>query len=184
MLKVKKMIAIGVAFIAVLIAVIVALTYDRIESVGEPMQVVDGVDYLLFSETIMKSGRSTELLCSYSLEPLSDDVYILKISLYQSETDGSYVLKNMQASIQLPESVVCRMANCSNGEEISEPTVSYSENSMTVNCVGDSRLEAEILLTGEIGSHFTVEATYDISGKTLNLFPRFLDESVTFKLTF
>ena len=184
MSNVKKLIAIGVAFVVILIAVIAVLSYDRIEKVGEPTQVVDGVDYLLSSETIMKSGKSTELLCSYSLEPLSDDVYIMKISLYQSETDDSYALRNMQASVQIPNGVVCRMVSCSDGEKISEPSVSYSENSMTVNCVGGNRLEAEILLTGEIASQLTVEATYDISGKTLSMFPRFLDESVTFELTF
>ncbi|MCD8108331.1 MAG: hypothetical protein LUE20_10300 [Oscillospiraceae bacterium] len=184
MLKVKKLIAIGVAFVVVLIAVIAVLAYDRIESVGEPKQVVDGVDYLLSSETVMKSGRSTELLCSYSLEPLSDDVYILKISLYQSETDDSYALKNMQASVHLPDGVVCRMASCSSGKEYSVPSVSYNENGAVINCVGGNRLEAEILITGEIDSQITVEATYDISGKTFSMFPRFLDESMTFELAF
>ncbi len=180
----KKLIAIGIVFVVILVAVIAVFSYDRIEKVGEPTQVVDGVDYLLSSETVMKSGKSTELLCSYSLEPLSDDVYILKISLYQSETDDSYILRNMQASVQLPENVICRMANCSDGERISEPSVSYNDNAAVINCVGGNRLEAEILLTGEIASQVTVEATYDISGKTLSMFPRFLDESVTFELTF
>ncbi len=184
MSNVKKLIAIGVVFVVTLIAVIAVLSYDRIEEVGEPEQVVDGVDYLLYSETVMKSGKSIELLCSYSLEPLSDDVYILKISLYQSETDDSYVLKNMKASVQIPENVICRMASCSSGEEYSVPSVSYNDNGAVINCVGGDRLEAEILLTGEIAPQVTVEATYDISGKIFSLFPRFLDESVTFRLAF
>ncbi|MCD7770647.1 MAG: hypothetical protein LUH23_00920 [Oscillospiraceae bacterium] len=184
MSNVKKLIAIGVVFVVILIAAIAVFSYDRIEKVGEPTQVVDGVDYLLSSETVMKSGKSTELLCSYSLEPLSDDVYILKISLYQSETDDSYVLKNVQAGVQLPENVICRMASCSSGEEHSVPSISYNENGAIISCVGGDRLEAEILLTGEIAPQITVEATYDISGKIFSLFPRFLDESVTFGLTF
>ncbi|MCD7822788.1 MAG: hypothetical protein LUG86_02025 [Oscillospiraceae bacterium] len=184
MQKVKNLIAIGLVFVVVIIAAVAILFYDRIEEVSEPEQVVDGVNYLLSSETIMKSGSSTELLCSYSLEPLSDDVYILKISLYQNESDDSYVLKNMQASVQIPGDIVCRMASCSNGEEISEPTVSYNENGAVINCTGGNRLEAEILITGEIASQITVEATYDVAGKIFSLFPRFLDECVTFKLTF
>ncbi len=184
MQKVKNLIAIGVVFVVVIIAAVAILFYDRIEEVSEPEQVVDGVDYLLSSETVMKSSKSTELLCSYSLEPLSDDVYILKISLYQSETDDSYVLMNMQASVQISGDIVCRMASCSSGEKYSVPSVSYNENGAVINCAGGNCLEAEILVTGEIAPQITVEATYDISGKIFSLFPRFLDESATFGLTF
>ena len=184
MQKVKNLIVIGAVFIVALIAVIALLYYDKIEEVGEPEQVVDGVDYLLSSETVMKSGKSVEILCSYSTEPLSEDVYILKISLYQGETDDSYILKNMNASAEISDDIVCRMAYCTDGEAMYEPSISYNENGMVINCVGGNRLESEILVTGELDSPITVDVTYDIAGKIFSLFPRFLDESVTFELTF
>ncbi len=184
MQKVKNLIVIGAVFVVLFIAAVVVLYYDKIEKVGEPEQVVDGVDYILSSETVMISGKRVEILCSYSIEPLSDDVYILKISLYQNETDDSYVLKNMNASVQIPGDIVCRMAYCSDGDEVNEPSISYNENGMVINCAGGNSLESEILITGEFASPITVDVTYDIAGKIFSLFPRFLDESVTFELTF
>ncbi|MCD8005428.1 MAG: hypothetical protein LUF29_00400 [Oscillospiraceae bacterium] len=171
--------------LAVLITVAcAAFSYDKIEEVCPPRQVVEGVNYLQSQKTVMKSGESAELLCSYSLEALSEDdcVYILRLSLYPGESATTYDIKNIGASLQLPEGVICRMVYCSDGSDVSEPAITYSDGCEVVTCTGGKRLEAEILLTGEIGTCLDVTVTYDIIGSGRRMLMRFPGEATTFEL--
>ncbi|MCD7848036.1 MAG: hypothetical protein LUG49_08440 [Oscillospiraceae bacterium] len=165
-------------------AVCAALSYDEIEEISAPEQVVDGVNYLQSQKTVMKSGESIELLCSYSLEPLSeeDNVYILRLSLYQSDPAGSYDIKNIKASLQLPEGIISRMAYSSDGSKVSESDITYDDGYMVVRCSGGNSIDAEILLTCEIGTCLDVVVSYDIIGSGRRIFMRFHDETATYEL--
>lgn len=159
---------------------------DTCARLENPMQVVNGMDYLLSHRAVMSDGERTELWCSYSLEQLSEsgDVYILRFSLEQNEPENSgYEIKNIRARLQLPEDVICRMAYCLDGAGVSEPLITYTENSETViECSGGLRIETELTLTGKIGDTLDLDVTYDIAGKGLNFLSRDLDESTTFIL--
>lgn len=132
----------------------------------------------------MKSGESVDLTCSYSLETLSatDGVYLLKVSLYQSDTSKSYKLENIQANLQLPKSTVCSVAYSSDESGITKPVVTFNEGDSTVNCIGSERVEVEIILTGEISTSVDFVVSYDIVGKGIKTLCRFADRSVTFEL--
>lgn len=180
----KKAILILIAF-AVLVTVICAsLSYDEIEEVTTPHQAVDGVSYIQSQETVMKSGETVQLLCSYSFETLSeeDNVYILKFSLYQGDTSGTYSLKNYRANIQLPEGAICRMAYSSDGSKASKSEITYSDGCEVVKCTGSKSLEAEIVITGDIGTCLDVVVSYDIIGTGRRMFMKFHDEIATFEL--
>ncbi|MCD7732275.1 MAG: hypothetical protein LUH56_02380 [Oscillospiraceae bacterium] len=161
-----------------------ALSYDEIVEVSVPERVVGNVNYLQSQKTVMKSGESIELFCSYSLEPLSeeDNVYILRLSLYQSDTASPYDIKNIKASIQLPEGTISRMAYSSDGSEVSKSDITYSDGCEVVRCSGDNSMDAEILLTGEVGTRIDVVVSYDIIGSGRRMLMRFTDEIATFEL--
>ncbi|MCD7804083.1 MAG: hypothetical protein LUH03_02885 [Oscillospiraceae bacterium] len=165
-------------------AVCAALSYDEIEEISALEQVVDGMNCLQSQKTVMKSGESIELLCSYSLEPLSeeDNVYILRLNLYQSDSAGSYDIKNIKASIQLPEGTISRMAYNSDGSEVSKSDITYNDGCEVVICAGDNSIDAEILLTGEVGARLDVVVSYDIIGSGRRMLMKFHDEVATFEL--
>ncbi|MCD7785895.1 MAG: hypothetical protein LUH18_10055 [Oscillospiraceae bacterium] len=165
-------------------AVCGALSYDEIVEVSVPERVVGNVNYLQSQKTVMKSGESAELLCSYSFELLSeeDNVYILRFSLYQDDSSGAYDIKNIKASIQLPEDAISRMAYSSDGSKVSESDITYDDGYMVVNCSGGSSMDAEILLTGEVGTRLDVVVSYDLVGSGRRMFMRFHDETATFEL--
>ncbi len=159
---------------------------DTCAGLENPRPVVEGMDYLLSHREVMPDGERTELLCSYSLEQLSQeyDVYLLKISLYQNDPENSdYKIKNIRARLQLSEGVVCRSAYCSDGSAADKSIITFTEKGDTViKCSGGQTIDAELTLTGKIGSTLNLDVTYDIAGKGLKTFTRVLDESVTFEM--
>ncbi len=159
---------------------------DTCARLENPRPAVEGMDYLLTYETVAPDGERIELLCDYSLEALSetDSVYILRFSLHQvvEYPESNYSIKNILASLKLPEDVLCRIAYCLDGETAIKPTIYYDGNKAEINCSGDKQIEAEITLTGDIGKTVDLNVTFDLIGKGLNFLSRDLDESVTFEL--
>lgn len=186
----KKIIAAIIAFVIISITVAFVLSFDTIETIKVEKTEYGGYNII----NKMKSNNTMNMSVSYSVKPLSDGVYHVKVNIDNqnfadslSHQNRYYEGRNIRADLCITGTPIIEYAAClktgkSDDTLYSSPRLSYYDDKITASFETEgSFVSLDMFVIGEFDLN-DLNLTYDIKGKSIRLLNSFIDNSVQISL--
>lgn len=178
----KKIITAAIVLVILTITLFSFLSFDTIETIEAKKREYGG--YNIINQ--MKSGETINLSVSYSVKPLSDDVYHVQVNVSEQKSTDSerYIIRNIRIGLYALGEPIAEYAaysgtDKSNSPVYGTPRISYNNDNMMVSYeTPGSEVTLDMFVTGKF-SLSGLELTYDIKGTSIRILNSIIDNTVS-----
>ncbi len=183
-----KKIVVTIVFLILAVTFFSFLSFDTIETIEAKEREYGG--YNITNQ--MKSGETINLSVSYSVKPLADDVYHIRVNISeQNSTDIDrkntckyYSIRNICVEMSALGGPIVEYAAYSGTDKShtsasGTPNISYNDDTMEISYeTSGSSIALDMFVTGKLDLS-ELELTYDIKGKGVRILNSFIDNTVS-----